>query len=107
MVTGTVTTAPRLERTVISDGAGATPTCVYVRAPAGAGTPATVGRPGPMTPKPTSVSSAFGSLPDALTSRRDRVARQIVDTPVRVSVGIGLATIVIVVVAKADVHVLG
>src|SRR4051812_19358772 len=60
-----------------------------------------------MTPKPTSVSSAPGSLVVALTSRRERDTRHVAVTPLNVSMGLGLATTATVVIAADVAHVPG
>src|SRR3954447_8470722 len=91
MVTGMVMVAPRLERTVISVGGGLTPTWVYERSPAGAAIPVAIGSAAPISPKPTSVSTAAGSLVVALTSRRARLTRHVAAAAVSVSVAVGLS----------------
>src|SRR6185295_14061735 len=100
MVTGKVMVAPRLERTVTSVGAGLTPTCVYDRSPGGAGTPVAIGRAGPISPKPTTVSTADGSLVVMLMSRRARLTRQTAVAPLSTSVVV--ASLVMVTVVSAD-----
>src|SRR2546423_2050191 len=99
--------APRLERTVISVGAGLTPTCVYDRSPGGAGTPVATGSAGPMSPKPSTVRTADGSVVDAFTSRRARFTRQIAATPLSASVGVAFLTTVTFTVAEEVPHVAG
>src|SRR5690349_18091902 len=103
-VTGTVVIPPELDWTVMVSGVGLTPTWVYERSVAGAGTPGAMGSAGPITPKPSTVSTAFGSLVVALTSRRERLVRNVAVTALSVSAGVAFFFTVTVTVDDDSPH---